>query len=146
MKRVILFVVFFLSISGLVVQAQEKEFTAPADSILYGVYQDGTFFIAKKLVDAVEGSNPKVMFGPEWQKKEMKLSADKKFYYFGPEKKLSPLFKVDYCFDIGGNRFIPHALNSLRDEEILKLIDGENIVDNGMGGYNFRTKPLPVPK
>ena len=146
MKRIILVIVLLLFALNLEVEAQNKKFVAPADSILYGVYQDGTFFITKKLVDAVEGNNPKVMFGPDWRKKDMKLSKDEKFYYFKSGRKFAPVFKVDYCFDIGGNRFVPHALSSLQDDEILKLIKWDDIVDNQIGGYNLRTKPLPVPK
>ena len=147
MKKIILVAVFFLFAFTLVVQAQEKEkeFISPPDSVLYGVYQDGAIFIATKVVEAVEGSKPKVMFGPEWQKKEMKFSADKKFYYFRAEKKFSPFLKVEYCFDIGGRRFIPHALADLEDENIISLIKPNDILDNGIGGYNFRTKPLPIP-
>ncbi len=146
MKKIILVAVFLLLALNLGAEAQDKEFIAPADSVLYGAYRDGTFFVAKKLVEAIEGDNPKLMFSPEWQKKEMKLSKDEKFYYFKSGKKLVPLFKVDYCFDIGGKRFIPHALSSLENGEILKLIKGDDIIDNQIGGYNLRTRPLSVPK
>lgn len=94
----------------------------------------------------MEGDNPKVMFSPEWKKNKMKLSGDEKFYYFRAEKKFPPFLKVEYCFDIGGNRFIPHALANLEDESIISLIKADDIVDNGIGGYNFRTKPIPIPK
>lgn len=36
MKRTVLTTIFFLFALGLSVQAQEKEFIAPADSVLYG--------------------------------------------------------------------------------------------------------------
>jgi len=146
MKRIILVVVLLLFTLSLEAEAQDKEFVAPADSILYGVYQDGTFFIAKKLVEAIEGDNPKVMFSPKWQKDKMKLSKEEKFYYFRAEKKFPPFLKVEYCFDIGGRRFIPHALANLTDESIISLIKANDIKDNGVGGFNFCTKPVPIPK
>lgn len=147
MKKIVLVAVFLLLALNFGAEAQDEEFIAPPDSVLFGAYEDGTFFITKKIIDAVEGEHPKVMFSRgNWKKEEMKLSANKEFYFFKSGNKFTPLFKIDYCFSIGGNRFIPHTLSSIEDEEILNLIKEGDIIDNEVGGYNFRTEPIPVPK
>ncbi|MDD5031631.1 MAG: hypothetical protein PHR36_01135 [Patescibacteria group bacterium] len=144
MKRIFCFAVFFLFALGFVVQAQE--FVSPPDSILYGVYEDGTFFVAKKLVDAVEGEKPKFRADlTEWRDEEMSLSADKKYYFFKAGVMLPLEKEFSFCFAIGGNRYIPHALLTL-DSSLLKAVREEDIVDNDRGGYNFRLKPIPVPE
>lgn len=101
---------------------------------LYGVTTDGTYFISKKLVDKAEGDAPKAMFGPSWNRKDMQAAGDYFIFKSGVKKRLG--VKTDYCFDIGGDRYIPHAL---AEDPIIK--DGD-FVDNGKGGYNFRTGPI----
>jgi hypothetical protein len=100
----------------------------------YGVTTNGVYFLDAKVWNKAEGDAPKVMYGPAWNPKPMKLVGGYYIYESGLRKRLG--VKTDYCFDIGGDRFIPHALV---EDPIIK--DGD-FVDNGRGGYNFRTAPI----
>jgi hypothetical protein len=153
MRKIFLFVavVLFVFAFALIVQAQEKdEFLAPADSVLYGIYQDGTAFVAKKLVDEAEGNKPKFRSGlTGWADKEMNLSADKKYYFckLGIKFPLDLSKKYVFCFSVGGDKYIPGVLYSrMRSEEIAGVRE-EDIVSNGQpDGYNFEVRPISVPK
>lgn len=107
-------------------------FEAP-DGALYGVMAEGKYFIAKNLVDAANGSPPRVMFGPDWKRLEMKLDGNYYVYTFG--QRLPKGLKTDFCFDIGNDQYLPHAL--ITDQRIKE----EDTVDNTVGGYNFRLDP-----
>jgi hypothetical protein len=129
MKKLILLVSLLVVIfwtSGPVLSAEFK----PPLGALYGVTVAGDYFVAKKLVEAAEGEKPKAMYGPAWDRKAMTLVGDYFVYRSGVKKRVG--IKTDFCFDIGGNRFLPHALI---ENEMIKQSDA---VDNGVGGYNFR--------
>jgi hypothetical protein len=57
--------------------------------------------------------------------------------------KLRPVYvpEVDFCIDIGGNSFLPDALDRVADEKLAARIDWNSRVPNGaVGGYNFHVK------
>lgn len=125
MKRIVVIAVMFLLLFvPAIVGAQVGE---------YGKKDNGNgtmdVYISKALVDRTEGSVPKLMIGPSWVRTSVVL---RNGYYVATVKKSNS----DYCFDIGGNRFIPHAA---LDDPNIKATD---VVDNGVGGYNFRTPIL----
>ena len=148
MKNIFFIAIFLIFASSLIAEAQDQEFVAPADSIRYGLYSDGTVFIAKKLVDDIEGDAPKFMSElTNWEQKKMTLSADSKYYFFKAGINLPVEQKYIICFAIGGNRFIPHALRLPLLKEEITGVKIEDIVPNDQGnGYNFKIKPIPVSK
>jgi len=146
MKKIFVFSILCLVIiAGADNAFAQSKFVAPPDSISYGVYTNGVFFIAKKLVDAVEGSRPQLMAKDlTFVKKDMVLSTDKRFYYFESGKTFSSEFEKFYCFAIGDS-YIPDALTNINDPKILEMFKKEHVRDNFRGGFNFATSPLPVP-
>ncbi len=127
-----------LFISATIVSA--ADFTAPADGRHYGVTTTGIYFISQEMVDAVEGSSPKVRTAKNgWMDESMTLNNG--YYTWDSGAMLSTAFAVTWCVNIGGNRFLPHALEQAENPG--KYIrENEDIVENGVGGYNFRTKPI----
>lgn len=106
-------------------------FDAPGGAA-YGVTaENGTYFVSADLVKAANGSAPKLLAAPTFKPEAMKL--DGNYYIYTAGKKLRG--KVDFCFDIGNNSYIPHVL--VYDSRI----KAEDTADNGVGGYNFRMAP-----
>jgi hypothetical protein len=113
---------------------------APVDGRHYGMTTSGIFFVSAEMVNAAEGSSPKLRApSTGWEDKDMKLSGS--YYIYDSGRKMSTAMAVSWCVNIGGNRFLPHALESCEDPGKFVLVDSD-IMDNGIGGYNFRTKPI----
>jgi hypothetical protein len=106
---------------------------------LYGVTAGGIYFVAKDLVTAVEGSVPRVLFETRWQRYPMVASG--KYYIFRSGRRIIlPL--ASYCFDIGGNEYLPHVLYKGRGGAFASQINNADIKDNKNFGYNFMTVPI----
>jgi len=107
-----------------------QAFDAPGGA-LYGVTADGTYFVSADLVKAANGSAPKAMVAPSFKREAMVL--DGNYYVYKSGKSVRA--KTDFCFDIGNNQYIPHAVI---DDARVKAAD---VSDNGVGGFNFRVAP-----
>ena len=107
-------------------------FDAPGGA-LYGVTSDGTYFISTDLVTAANGSAPKAMVEFEDYERQA-MTLDGNYYIYKSGEKMEASEKVHFCFDIGGDRYIPHALRK-------KTSIQANVVKNGRGGYNFYMLP-----
>jgi hypothetical protein len=129
MKKVLLTVI---GLAMMFVANAVWAFDAPGGA-LYGVNADGIYFISADLVKAANGSGiPKLLAAPTFKAEAMKLDGN---YYVASGKKPRAGSKTDFCFDIGGGQFVPHALI---DDARIKV---EDATDNGVGGYNFRMAP-----
>ncbi len=121
--------------------ASASAFTSPNGEPM-GVLSDGTYWLAKNLVDPLEGSTPKLKsLADNWGLRKMTLDNTGK-YYTVKGKPCKAGFTMDYCFDIGGDHFIPHALVQISDQSLLDKIGANEIVPNGnvqFPGFNFRT-------
>jgi len=106
-------------------------------SALYGVSPDGVYFIHKSLVEKTDGTKPSVLFSPDWSGRPMTLQGN--YYVYNSGRKI--IMKAMYCFAIGGNRYIPHALDGLD----ISGINPDDIKDNNQGGFNFITAPIKFP-
>lgn len=107
------------------------DFQAPANAN-YGVTEDGVFFISEELIKDAGGDAPKMLSGLNglnWVPKRMELENGYYIYRYGKR-----VAGAEFCFDIGGGSYLPHAL--VGDSRI------SHYKDNGQGGYNFRMKAL----
>jgi len=132
----------FSHLSGLIlvgIVGLVAAFTSP-NGKPYGVTADGTYWISSALVNGADGSNPKLMTAADnFARHAMVLDGD----CYTVKAKVPLLgMAVDFCIDIGGNRYIPHALQAVTDQEILARVNPNDILDNGVGGYNFHVKPF----
>lgn len=128
MKKTIIVLCVAIMVMATAVQA----FDAPGGA-LYGVTADGVYFLSADLVKAANGGAAKLLAAPGFKAEAMKL--DGNYYVYASGKQLRPDGKTDFCFDVGNNQFIPHAI--VNDARIKQ----EDIADNGVGGYNFRLAP-----
>lgn len=112
----------------------------PAE-LLYGVTKEGIFFIHRSLVEKVGGNSPLLRSElTSWEKDEP-MELNSQGYYIASiiiEKPLTR--KIDYCYRIGDNKFIPHALINVNSA----LVKDNDCINNGNKGYNFSTMPLEV--
>lgn len=110
----------------------------PPNGKPYGYQSDGTSWLAANLVSATEGSVPKLKSLPDnWAPRAMVL--DGQYYVCHGKPRLAGSW-VDFCFDIGGGHYIPHALQQIDDQSILANVNQDEIVSNGVNGYNFHCK------
>lgn len=100
----------------------------------YGFYTNGKFYLSKKLVDFVGGTNVALLCDATgWQPLLMTLNGNNYEYDTGYNYSSAQY----YCFKInpaGNSFFIPHAV-------INNLVFPSDEVDNKQGGYNFYTNP-----
>lgn len=99
----------------------------------YGFYQNGKFYLSKRLVDFCSGTIVEVCradngFIPEL----MTLNGDYYEYYTGQNHNSAKV----YCFKLNNldNAYVPHAV-------INNLLYPSDAIPNGFGGYNFFTTP-----
>lgn len=109
----------------------KSTFTPPTP---YG-HKDGVFWISKDLV-AESGftGTPKIISDATgWKWITMKSVGG--YWVVKTDVKLP---KAEYCFDIGNEQFIPHALMGKST-----AINMSDVIDNhGKGGYNFLTSAV----
>ncbi|MBD3248377.1 hypothetical protein GF382_03770 [Candidatus Falkowbacteria bacterium] len=130
---------FFLVVVFTISQISAADFTPPEDGRHYGVYTNGIYFISKEMVDAVEGSSPKVRTANNgWEDEGMRLVG--KYYVWDSGRKFVDAFALSWCVNIGGNRYLPHALEQAEDPG--KYVLPGTVVSNGVGGYNFQDRPI----
>jgi hypothetical protein len=114
------------------------------DVPLFGVSSDGIYFVHQSLVEKIEGSSPKVLFGPNWSEQPMRLEGEYYVYRSG-----RPIYvkKVSYCFAVGGSHYLPHVLADfdIPGASFSELESRGEVRDNLSGGYNFYTKPVRFP-
>lgn len=105
----------------------------------YGFYENGKFYISKKLVDFVGGTSVALLCDATgWNPTLMTLIGDFYEYYSGNNYNTAQY----YCFKVnphGSSFFIPHAI-------INSLVYPNDAVSNGQGGYNFYTIPQSITK
>jgi hypothetical protein len=113
-----------------------------------GVQSDGTYWLAKSIADAVEAGVPSLKSMADNWKVLRKMALDNTGkYYIVKGKPCRAGFSMDYCFDIGANRFIPHALAQIENQSLLDGINPGEIVQNGCTppGYNFHEIVVAAP-
>lgn len=100
----------------------------------YGFYQNGKFYLSKKLVDFVGGTSVALLSDATgWNPELMTLNGN--FYEYNTGNNYYSA--QYYCFKInpkGNFFFVPHAI-------INNLLYPNDAVYNGGGGYNFHTSP-----
>ena len=103
---------------------------------LYGFTANGIFYIHSDLIDAAGGGWPEITGGFTGRKR---ISMDRKGdYYIWQARTTGPYrFAQFYCFHIGGETYIPHALVDLGSP----MINPQHVKHNPTGGYNFLTDP-----
>jgi len=110
---------------------------------LYGFTANGTYFLAKSLVDKVEGEPPALMCDQNnW--KPQKAVLVKGFYIVKLKlrRNFSPNFKKSFCWQAGHTSFFyPHEFEKAQIEEVVMV----DLIDNEQGGYNFRMLPSQLP-
>ena len=110
--------------------------------IHYGIRREGgalVFFVSAELIGAAKGKEaPKIMVSPEFGRKKMNLDNDKRFYtYTDIEGEERSDCEQIFCFYVGRGKYIPHVLKNN-----IRFIKKEDVVYNGVGGYNFRIEPI----
>lgn len=114
---------------------------ASAGNSLYGFTSDGLFYIHKDVVAAAGADDPKLVAGiNKWERVAMKRTGD--YYIYQAKTTGQYKFPLLYCFDLGGERYIPHVLVDMGSP----LINPDEVKPHGNGGYNFFTKPQSAPR
>lgn len=110
---------------------------------MYGFTEDGVFFIHKDCVKAAQGKKPQLIASRSgWRALPMEEVGN---YYLARVSITAPIRRKElYCFDIGGDNFIPHQL--YRYEVDICWDDGDvkwKNENNKEEGCNYNTDPLP---
>lgn len=137
MKNSIRFNAIVLAITVLIFSAviPNESFAGNTNS-LYGFTQNGVFYIHGDLIEAANGSRVEITGGfTQWKRVDMKRIGS--YYVFEANTTGSFQFPQYYCFHIGSERYIPHALVDLGSP----LIKPKDVKANNQGGYNFLTEP-----
>lgn len=130
MKRLMFLFAFLIVLFALSpVSAQDKP--------LYG-YSEGYFYVHKSLVSVVSNEAPEIITRVTSGKPMvMTLVGDEWMFY--TKKKLGSTEK--YCFKVG-EEYIPYVFLSEWEhpaKEYKNMINSADVIDNGMGGFDFRT-------
>ena len=114
---------------------------AIAGNSLYGFTSEGLFYIHVDVVAAAGGDSPELVAGfNNWARVPMSRSGN--YYIYQASTTGQFKFPLLYCFDLGGERYIPHVLVDMGSP----LINPDEVKSNNSGGYNFLTKPQPDPR
>lgn len=110
-------------------EVKKKEFNPPTP---YG-HQNGIYWLSKALYNQAGGTGTPQLIAKanKWKPIDMTSYGDYYVAKTGVSQAVS-----EYCFSIGNDLFIPHALlgNS--------LVKDADVKDNGLGGYNFLTSAV----
>gem|GEM_PF-4704016 len=125
-----MFAVLFIALSPLSpVSAQDKP--------LYG-YSDGYFYVHRSLVSVVSDEVPEIITRVT-SGKPMTMTLENGEWRFYTKKKLGSTEK--YCFKVG-EEYIPYVFVSEWEhpsKEYNNMINSSDVIDNGMGGFDFKT-------
>ena len=131
LKTVLLAITAF---SFIVIMSNES--LAGNTNSLYGFTKSGVFYIHGDLIEAANGSRIEVAGGfTQWKRVNMEQIGA--YYVFEANTTGAFQFSQYYCFHIGSDRYIPHALVDLGSP----LIKPKDVKASNQGGYNFLTDP-----
>lgn len=111
---------------------------------LYGVTTSGIYYVHSSLIEEVAGDRPRLrQVEPITDHSDLDMLEKGGYYYRQVDLKGKPFSSDEYilyCFNVGGEDYLPHALKRARSERYSPA----DIKENNKDGFNFKTRPVPT--